>query len=508
MRVTPRALAAAAASALLTATLVAAGPQAAAAGHGRGIDWAPCPDVDPAEGVECASIEVPLDYNRPWGEKIEIGLARRQATDPDERLGSILMNPGGPGGSGVDFVKSGNLLDGEVAERYDLIGFDPRGVNTSTQVLCSEEALIDAFSVPYPESEAQYEDLLAANAALTADCREHSGRLFDRVSNLETVEDMERIRRALGEGDLNFLGFSYGTLMGQQYAEKYPRHIRTMVLDGNMDHSEDSTWEFMRSQTAIVEETFGEFADWCESTPECALYGEDVETLYADLKARARAGDLIDPYFGDQLDFYFLSSFYTFYTTSKYWWPSIAVEYAAMRDGETLPGTLAAGRQAPELVEHLYYPAWCQDFGYEIDGYEEFAQIAADMAADSPNVEWSPYAGSVTACLGSNIRHRNGFDDLDVHRSAPPIVFIGNHYDAATLYEWSVTASEQADGHLITYEGYEHTAYGFRSCVTEAVNGYFLEGTAPQPGLTCPDEDVPGGLAATALPQRPVPPTR
>ncbi|MQM24681.1 alpha/beta fold hydrolase [Glycomyces albidus] len=507
MRFTPRFLIASAVSALLAATLLAVGPQAASAGHGRGIDWAPCPDVDPAEGVECATIEVPLDYRRPWHGKIEIGLARRQATNPDERIGSIVVNPGGPGVSGVDFVKSVNVLDGEAEERYDLIGFDPRGVNTSTQVLCSEEALIDAWSAPYPESEAEYEALTEANAALTADCREHTGRLFDRVSNLETVEDIERIRRALGEGDLNFLGFSYGTLMGQQYAEKYPRNIRTMVLDGNMDHSLDSASEFMLSQTAVVEETFGEFADWCESTPECALYGEDVETLYADLKARARAGDLIDPYFGDQLDFYTLSGFYTFYSTSKFWWSTLATEYAAMRDGEMLHGALAA-RQDPVLVENLYTPAWCQDFGYEIDGYEEFAQIAADMAADSPNVEWSPYAGSVTACLGSDIEHRNGFDELDVHRSAPPIVFIGNHYDAATLYEWSVTASEQAGGHLITYEGYEHTAYGFRSCVTEAVNAYFVDGTLPEAGLSCPDEDVPGTMAATAVQQRPAPPIR
>ncbi|WP_158630416.1 alpha/beta hydrolase [Glycomyces terrestris] len=503
MRPLTRTLAAAASAAALTLTFLAVNPLAAAA-HPRGIDWGPCPEVDPAEPVECATIDVPLDYSRPWRGTIEIGLAKREAANPDEKIGTILMDPGGPGGSGVGSIIDGSPLTGETAEHFDIVGFDPRGINTSTQVQCSEDALMDALSVPFPTDQETWDAREAANAALTEDCREHTGRLFDHVSNLETVEDMERIRRALGEGRLNYLGYSYGTIMGQQYAEKYPRHIRTMVLDGNMDHSLESTWDFMRTETAAVEENFVAFADWCESAPECALHGEDVETVYAGLKAKARAGELTDPYEGLPLDFIGLAENFTFTANYPQGWPALAEEYAAMRDGVLLPG--GAGllqEEEPELFEYLYYPAWCQDWGWEIEDYDEFATLLGKLAEDSPNVEWTPYNQHALTCVGSGIEHTNERDELDIPRSAPPIVFIGNEHDPATVYPWTLAAADQADGHLITYEGYFHTIYGgYSTCVDDAVNAYFVDRETPDAGLSCPNLDFPGALDASSVRDR------
>ncbi|MQM28226.1 alpha/beta hydrolase [Glycomyces albidus] len=497
MKPLTRTLAAAASAAALTVTLLAASPLAASA-HPRGIDWGPCPDAEPGDAVECAKIKVPLDYSRPWRGQIEIGLARRQATNPDEKIGTILMDPGGPGGSGVGSIINGNPLTGETAERFDIVGFDPRGINTSTQVLCSEEALLNQAGVPFPTDQESFEALEAANAALTEDCREHTGRLFDHVSNLETVEDMERIRRALGEGKLNYLGYSYGTIMGQQYAEEYPRNIRTMVLDGNMDHSLGSIWDFMRTETAAVEENFLAFADWCESSADCALFGEDVKALYAELKAKARSGELTDPYLGEPLDFLGLAEDYTFSANYPQFWTFLAEEYAAMRDGVLLPG-VAAFQEEPVLHENLYYPAWCQDWGWDIADYDELESLLGKLAEDSPNVEWTPYNQHALTCVGSGIDHTNERDELDIPRSAPPIVFIGNEHDPATVYPWTVTAAEQADGHLITYEGYWHTIYGgYSECVDQAVNDYFVNRTKPEDGLSCPNLDFPGlsGLSA------------
>nr|WP_255672592.1 alpha/beta fold hydrolase [Glycomyces amatae] len=473
---------------------MAAAPAAAAGGprHG-GIDWQPCPDLGPGQVVECATIEVPLDYDRPRGEQIEIGLARRQATNPDEKIGTILMDPGGPGGSGVGYVMSTNPLTEEVAERFDIVGFDPRGVNTSTQVLCGEDAFVDVWSIGLPTDQDSFEALEDANAALTADCRERTGKLFDHVSNLETVEDMERIRRALGEGRLNYLGYSYGTIMGQQYAEAYPRHIRTMVLDGNMDHSLDSPWEFASTETAPVEENFTAFADWCESAPECALHGEDVEAAYADLKAAARAGELLDPYLGEPLDFPTLNAAYTFNVNFPQDWPQLAADFKAMGEGEALAG--ARSYQEEAELENLSYPAWCQDFNFALEDYAELAALQDKLAAEFPNVEWSPYNDYVVQCVGSGIEQTNEADELDVHRSAPPLVFIGNEHDYATVYEWSLASSEQAEGHLITYEGYGHTIYGGASeCVNAPVAAYFIDRTVPQEGLSCPNLDFPGAV--------------
>jgi pimeloyl-ACP methyl ester carboxylesterase len=500
MRAPTRHLTAAGSAAVLAITLLAAAPAAAGSSH-HGIDWQPCPDVEPAEPVECATIEVPLDYDRPWGEKIEIGLARRQAANPDEKIGAVLMDPGGPGGSGVDSIKGGNPLSGEAAERFDIVGFDPRGVNTSTQVLCGEDTMTAVAEIGLPTDQASFEALADANAALTEDCRERTGKLFDHVSNLETVEDMERIRRALGEGRLNYLGYSYGTIMGQQYAERYPHRIRTMVLDGNMDHSLDSLWEFMSTETAAVEENFAEFASWCEGDAACALHGEDIEALYADLKAKARTGELTDPYTGEPLDFFGLAESYGFTVNFPQFWTYLATDLKAMADGETLMGASAL-KEAP-AVENLGYPAWCQDYGYQVEDYAEFAGLLGKLAEEYPNVEWTPYNGFAVSCIGSGIEQTNEFDELDIDH-APPIVFIGNEHDYATVYDWTLASSEQADGHLITYEGFWHTAYGgVSTCVDDAVNAYFVDKTVPEEGLSCPNLDFPeiGALTDRRVPR-------
>ncbi|MEU6249154.1 alpha/beta fold hydrolase [Glycomyces sp. NPDC047010] len=498
MRPLTRTLAAAASAAALTLTFLAVAPLAANANRG-GIDWGPCPEVDPAEPVECATVDVPLDYSRPWRGSIEIGLAKREALNPDEKIGTILMDPGGPGGSGAGSIMFGSPLTGEAAERFDIVGFDPRGVNTSTQVLCSEEALNNVALLPFPESEDDFAALEDANAALTEDCREHTGRLFDHVSNLETVQDMERIRRALGEGKLNYLGYSYGTLMGQQYAEAYPRNIRTMVLDGNMDHSLETTWDFMRTETAPLEANFLAFAEWCEATESCALYGEDVETYYADLKAKARAGELTDPYEGLPLTFIGLAEGFTFSANMPQFWPGLAEEYRAMGEGTVIPPAFSAAQEEPELFENLQYPAWCQDYSMAVEDFDEFQSLMGRLAEEFPNTEWSPYDSFVLACVGSGIEQTNEREELDIHRSAPPIVFIGNLHDYATVYEWTETAVDQADGHLITYEGYWHTIYGgYSPCIDDSVNAYFVDRTVPEEGLSCPNLDFPETSALSA----------
>lgn len=488
MRASTRHLTAVGSAAVLAITLLAAAPAAAGSSH-HGIDWQPCPDVEPTEAVECATIEVPLDYDRPWGEKIEIGLARRQAANPDEKIGTILMDPGGPGGSGVDSVKFYNPLTGDAAERFDVIGFDPRGVNTSTQVLCGEAAVSAVDAIGIPTDQDSFAALEDANAALTADCRERTGKLFDHVSNLETVEDIERIRRAIGEGRLNYLGYSYGTIMGQQYAESYPHRIRTMVLDGNMDHSLDSEWDFMRTETGAVEENFTAFTAWCAEAPECALHGEDVASVYSGLKEKARAGELIDPDSGEPLDFYALSMQYTFAANSPQAWPGLAEAYVALRDGTPLPGGMTL--QAEEPINHLFYPAWCQDYGWQIEDYDELASLQERLAEAYPNVEWTPYDNYALTCVGSGIEHTNERDELDVDH-APPIVFIGNEHDPATVYDWSLASSEQAGGHLVTYEGYGHTVYGgISTCIDDAINAYYVGKTVPEEGLSCPNLDFP-----------------
>jgi pimeloyl-ACP methyl ester carboxylesterase len=462
------------------------------------INWQPCPE--PAEaGVDCATIEVPLDYARPWEGKIHIGLARRKATDPARRIGSILVDPGGPGGSGVAMIEQSDPFTEEVNARFDRIGFDPRGINTSSQLLCDAE-LTSALELRRPTSQAEFEELASANRALHDDCRENSGPLANHVDNLHTVRDMDAIRAALGERKLTFLGYSYGSLMGQQYAEVFPHRVRALVMDGNMNHSLPNVWEFMRSETASVEQAFIEFANWCDTTETCALYGQDTKAVYADLKARAKAGTLVDPD-GNPVGFYDLAG-NAFGAVTPQAWGDLASYFKALRDGT---GTTADFKAAAGETLNLTYPLiWCSDWRWNVRDYNEYAGLRTRLAQKFPNVEWSPYVDHAMTCVGSGTKTTNPQRPLDIDH-APPLVMVGNVHDPATVYEWNVTAARQSGASLITYEGWGHTAYGNggpSECVNDAVDAYLINLQPPERGLSCPSTDVPGAAATLAAPQR------
>jgi pimeloyl-ACP methyl ester carboxylesterase len=459
------------------------------------VNWQPCPD---AEGVDCASIQVPLDWARPRGEKITIGLARRPAKDPAKRIGSILMDPGGPGGSGVDVVKFGDVFTPEVNARFDQVGFDPRGINTSTQLRCDVELSQRADAAKHPDSQAEFDQLVTINRQLHDSCRANSGRLADHVDNLHTVRDMDAIRAALGEQKLTFVGFSYGSLMGQQYAEMFPHRVRALVMDGNMDHSITNAWDFMRSETAPVEQAFREFANWCDSTETCALHGLGTTAVYTDLKARAKAGTLIDAD-GEPVSFYDVASI-AFRSVIPQLWSQVANVLRQLRDGTG--GT--ADFSAFETIGNDPYPLiWCSDWRYPVRNYAEYAGLRARLAQRFPIIEWSPYVDHAMTCVNSGTPNTNPQRPLDVDH-APPIVMIGNVHDFATVYEWTLAATRQSGARLITYEGWGHTIYGvsFSPCVDQAVDAYLIDLRPPAHGLRCPSMDEPG-LAARSVQPRP-----
>lgn len=484
--------------AFVAGTLVATGvvltPGTAAAAPA--IDWQPCTD---APEVDCASIEVPLDWAKPAGEKIHIGLARRPAKDQANRIGSILMDPGGPGGSGVESVKRSGSFTDAVNARFDEVGFDPRGITNSSQLLCDADLAQQSDEAKHPTSQAEFDQLASVNRALHDSCRANSGGLAEHVDNLATVRDMDAIRAALGEEKLNFVGYSYGSLMGQQYAEMFPDRIRAMVMDGNMDHSLRTAWDFMRSETAPVERGFREFAKWCDTTLACALYGKDTKAVYADLKERARAGTLTDPD-GQPIDFYDLASSAFGGVMHPASWGSLASYLADLRDGAA---TTAAS--FGEVMNVPYPSIWCSDWNYPVKNYGQYKLLRNKLSRAFPNVEWSPYVDHAMTCVGSGTETTNPQRRLDID-DAPPLVMIGNVHDPATVYEWNLTAAQQSGARLITYEGWGHTAYGNggpSDCVNEAVDDYLIDLKPPRRGLRCPATEVPdsGSKAAEVRPQ-------
>jgi pimeloyl-ACP methyl ester carboxylesterase len=450
------------------------------------VDWQPCPGKPE---VECGTVEVPLDWSAPTGKVTYVGIARKRATDQANRIGALIFDPGGPGGSGVDDLLNGNRITPAVAARFDIIGFDPRGVNTSAQVLCDQTVYEQALAAKRPTSQAEFDNLASLNRQLVNDCRAHTGSLVDHLDTDTTARDIDAVRAALGEQKLNYLGFSYGSLMGQQYAELFPTRIRAMVNDGNMDHSLTTAWDFMRSQTAPVERNFLEFAQWCDTTSTCALYGQDTKKTYGVLRDRAKAGTLTDPATGQPVDFYALSNI-AFNSGRPPLWQDVARSLKALRDGT---GGATASIRSAALVNDVFAPVWCSDWHYPIKDYADYAGMRTRLAELFPNMQWSPYVDNAMTCVGNPMTTTNPQHTLKVS-GAPPLVMIGNIHDYATVYEWNKTAAKQSGSHLITYEGWYHTAYGPNKpsqCVNGAVEAYFVNLTVPKDGLSCPAMEKP-----------------
>ncbi|WP_405982343.1 alpha/beta fold hydrolase [Streptomyces sp. NBC_00158] len=286
---------AAAVAAVAVVTGLAAAPAVHASPYATGaLRWAPCDGrADP--GAECAALSVPVDWADPDGPRLDLAVARRKAADPGARVGSMVFGPGGPGDSGVERVVSGiSRFSPEVRRRFDVVSFDPRGVGGSNPVTCSGDLLAERPS-PELKTQADFDATLAYNRRLRADCRALTGPVFDHLDTGQTVRDLDALRAALGERELTFHGSSYGTLLGAQYAETYPRRVRAMVLESVMDHGVATARGFLRAGAVAAEDSFREFVKWCDGAPDCALHGRDVRAVRQGLLARAGRGELEDP---------------------------------------------------------------------------------------------------------------------------------------------------------------------------------------------------------------------
>ncbi|WP_027344080.1 alpha/beta hydrolase [Hamadaea tsunoensis] len=463
--------------ATLVAVVLAAGavglPDTASAATGR-ISWQPCTD---APDVQCATLTVPVDWARPSGPTVSLALVRRQATDPAHRIGSLVINPGGPGGSGVRVVKRSAWLSPAVASRFDIIGFDPRGVGLSNPVLCDEAVEREAFPAD-PQSPAQFAALQEHNRRLDASCRALTGPAYDHMNTADVARDLDAIRDALGERKLNYYGVSYGTLIGQQYAELFPQRIRTLVLDSDMDHSISSTWRFMRTETVGLQESFDEFVAWSDRTADSPLHGTDVRALFADLYARAGRGELTLPGTTDTMSTLDLLGLVhgSMYDPD---WRTLAADLAQLAAPEPAVGYGAA---VPDPFQAIF----CQDWRLPVSSYYEWAAYKAALAAITPDMKISPLGQlAVAGCTGLPGPVRNPQHALRV-QGAPPILMVNSRFDPATPYQWAEDAARQSGAVLLTYDGWGHGAYFKGSdCVTGAVDDYLVTGVTPARGTHC-----------------------
>jgi pimeloyl-ACP methyl ester carboxylesterase len=455
--------------------------------------WQPCvQDVT----AQCATLTVPIDWAQPYGPTVAIALARRPAADPQRRIGTLVVNPGGPGGSGVDFtLDSTSFFSVELRKRFDIVGFDPRGVSRSHPVVCTT-TLLTAAPPPMIDSAAAYDALVAYNRRLAADCAERTGPLYEHVDTLSVVRDVEALRAALGEEKISFYGASYGTLLGEQYADRYPRRIRAMVLDSVMDHTVDLDG-FLGAEAVTAQDSFDEFVAWCARSTECAVHGRDVRRMWAGLLASARRGTLRDP--NDTaypLSLYELVgvAFGSLYDPQ---WHSLGI---FIKDATAAAGTRLSRAAPPvDVSEHSFSAVFCDDWSMPVTGY---ADLRARLdRSGSPQMPFSPLAlTSLAGCLGRPGPVNNPQRALSPARTGP-ILLVNARHDPATPYAWArhVGAQLGPRASLLTYEGWGHIVYGRSDCVSGAMDRYLITARPPAAGASCPGvEPVAAGVGGIA----------
>ncbi|WP_433517285.1 alpha/beta hydrolase [Nonomuraea sp. CA-143628] len=485
------------------------------------ISWTPCPE-DAA--VDCGTITVPIDWKHPEGGTFQVGVARRKATDPAARIGVLALGAGGPGGSGVNLVlTSQRRFSPDVLRRFDIVGLDPRGTNRSHPVVCSTDLMMQAPD-PLMKSQADFDRRVAYNESLRADCRARTGPLFDHVDSLSTAADLDAFRAALGERQLSFWGGSYGTLLGQLYAERYPNRVRAFVLDSTMDHSL-GTQAFMDTETWGAQDAFDEFAAWCDRDSRCLQHGQDVKAFWRGLLERADRGELHVPGEpGTPVTALMIvdAALGAFYDPAN--WLPLSQLLADLDSGQATGGSALrmslAGAQkydarksdtqanSAEEVSPNPLQIFCLDYRLPIRDYREFSGHLRRLAKIAPEMRYSTIAIATTVgCLGTpgpipNPQHR-----LNV-RTDTPLLVANSLHDPATVYPWALGTTRQLgrSGRLLTYEGWGHIVLGRGACGNGAIDSYLLTRTLPAKGARCPAVP-PAEVSTLSEPVAPLPGT-
>lgn len=500
------------------------------------LDWVPCgPDFP---GAECAIATVPLDYDNPRGATTEVALARIPAANPARRIGSVFLNPGGPGGSGVGLVLFGfgDHLNEQLQGRFDIVGFDPRGVGLSDPIHCfdSEDDLGEFFgdAPVFPYRRDQYRPFYdKLGTEFGRECRDAREAIVGHMSTADVARDLDLLRRAVGDRKLTYLGFSYGSYLGNTYANLFPGNVRALVIDGVLDpRLWSSGWQIKSDRVATGEE-FDEFLRLCdEAGADCAFSApEGSKTRWERLARTLRAHPLELPDGGTYTyDLLIGDATGAMYSPEEWGGDEGAaalfdtIADAVLGDQAAAAARVAGVRQA--FIERLtgpsastaalagvggapaeeadydngldaYYGNQCADTQYP-STFGEFRLIDVYAAAGSrfgPLWWW----GNV-GCTNWPV-NRDRYVGPWTARTSAPVLVVGNFFDGVTDHAGAeASARLLRSSRLLSYAGWGHTAYDRSACVTEHVNAYLLRGTLPPKGTVCPANPNPFVPAAAA----------
>ncbi|ANB04800.1 protease [Streptomyces ambofaciens] len=501
----------------VTATANDAEPGAARF-YDQKITWSACEGMDVPKDLQCGKVTVPLDYDRPGSGTLDLALARYPATTDDPR-GSVLLNFGGPGGSGVSELSAGGKEFMHLTNDYDVVTFDPRGVGRSSPVTCGPATVDIIEATNGDETLTEPEDVLRRLRDAAAECAEHSGPVLRHIGTVDAARDLDVMRRALGDDRLNYLGFSYGTRLGAVYAAQFPDKVGRMVLDGVDTLTEPLTEQGLagaRGQQTALEN----FLDWCVEDIACP-FGQDardarrqVEQVIASLDEDPVPTGFGEPFSGQDMVGAVGQALY-----SEELWPSLQRALAQlMEDGDTrgLEGFVSGGVtfpvRAPEPAEDRERAGGGLTDQEDVPMDNLPAALMAINCADDPDrpsaaqvagslgrlreryEEASPVFGryrltQVLMCYGrpkGTDYIRDDVKDLDTAR----MLLVGTRGDPATPYRWTEETAERlgAPAVVLDNKGEGHTGYASSECVHRKVDDFLLYGSLPADGSSCGSE--------------------
>jgi pimeloyl-ACP methyl ester carboxylesterase len=483
-------------------------PAASAKGQRERLKFEPCGTTPDAATTECATADLPLDYDRPRGHDVHIAVARVPAADQDNRIGALFFNFGGPGGAAVDYLQEVGATGywSALNERFDIVAFDPRGVGQSTPgVDCKvdqekEGIYSQPFTTPF---NLDVRALLRKDKSYVRSCTRNNGRILSHLSTANVARDMDRLRALVGERKLNYFGYSYGTFLGATYASLFPNRYRSMVLDGPVDAHNyiNRPWRDLAEQSAGFERGFRRFFQACaRDQVACSGFGADdpwaawdelVESADASpIPADGYAADP-RPVDGDDLRWAATGEVYL-----KEAWGELGLALKMAQDGD--------GSLIRELVDLDYER---NDDGTYGNGYDLYFAIGASEQRYPRDVGFYLDRGEDAWGLFDDVFFNNGYIELNyglwperdrdayggpfkVSDSKPTPLVIANTYDPATPYRGALRLVRQlGNARLITMRGDGHTAYpGESSCIDTAAEAYVNELTLPAKGTVCRQE--------------------
>lgn len=453
------------------------------------VAWADC-----GGGFQCGTVAVPLDYASPPHGTIKIALTRKSATDPTHRIGSLLLNPGGPGGSGIAFARNSAKLMADLNARFDLVGFDPRGVGQSAPVRCLSGPQIDAADAvdPVLDDPQEKKSYIDSRKAIAEACEQMSGKVLPFVDAASVAKDMDVLRVALGDTKLSYLGLSYGTYLGQMYAHLFPAHVRALALDAVVDPALSFTDRQLQT-VAAFETNLQAFLTYCRTVASCQLAasGDPAEKLYG-LMQRLDRQPLAVGHRKLTRSLALGAVLIAMYSPGS--WDILQTALTAAYQGEGLSlleisdaflgrhsdGTFSNFQEANAAI-------FCVDNAVppDIASYDRLGPTLSNLSAlFGPALQYNGSGCSYWPVKPSRSPGPLAADGVS------PILLIGGTGDPATPYASAEAVNKEIAGSvLLTRSGFGHGSYAHSACIRQATDAYLIDLILPPPGTVCQSDE-------------------